>query len=224
MSPFFKKVASKIIIDVDTQANKLPTKPEMHPEAFYKNIRRIMAWSRVHKHNVVSTTLVKEEINYANDLQDIVPESYTGHRKLRYSTLANNICYSTSCNTDLPADLLQKYQQVIFEKMTIDPFQHPKADRLFTNIKFDEIYLIGTSAETSMLYTGLGLLLRNKNVFVVIDAICGEAPESTALEIRKIIAKGGKSITTEELIGKKSRLVGTPSAMRVKDIQIKAHI
>ena len=221
MTPFFKKKSSKIIIDVDTQANKMPTNPEMQPEIFYKNIRRIMAWARVHQHNVISTTLVKEEVHYANGSQNIIPETFTGHQKLRYTTLANNRRYSTSCNTDLPGDLLQKYQQVIFEKMTIDPFQHPKADRLLTNFNFDEVYLIGTSAETSMLYTGLGLLLRNKNVFVVDDAICGDGAESTALEIRKIITKGGKCITTNELVGKPSKLIGHPSAMCQKETSIK---
>ncbi len=50
---------------------------------------------------------------------------------------------ATDC-TDLPNDILERYDQVIFCKRQIDPFDEPRVDRMLTELEADEFILKNT--------------------------------------------------------------------------------
>jgi len=63
-----------------------------------------------------------------------------------------------------------EYDQVIFCKRCIDPFEEPRVDRMLTELEADEFILIGSLLEGAIKATALGLLARRKNVRVLVDA------------------------------------------------------
>jgi len=91
----------------------------------------------------------------------------------------------------------------------MDPFDEPRIDRLLSEVRAGEFFLIGTSAEGAVMATALGLLQRNKKVTVVVDAVGSHDKKESQIALRKMEAKGAKLIDTKSLAGTSHlRLVG----------------
>ena len=160
-------------------------------------IRRIMAWARRRNMSVISICLA----NPGNNGATSCIEGTNGQKKLRYSLLNSRISFAADGNTDLPQDILRKYQQVILHKRCIDPFDEPRIERLLTEIDVNEFIVIGANLESSVMATALGLLHRGKKVTLVTDAIGSSNKKQAELAQRKIYAKGAKLIEAKKLVG-----------------------
>ena len=124
-----------------------------------------------------------------------------GQRKIRYTLLNNRIVYPADGNTDLPTDLLQRYEQIILHKRCVDPFDEPRIDRLLSETRAEEFILLGASAEGAVKATALGLLQRGKNVTVVVDAVGIHDKKNAKMALRKMEAKGARMVETKKLAG-----------------------
>ena len=122
-------------------------------------------------------------------------------KKIRYSMLNNSIVFGPESRLDLPRHLLSDYHQIIFERRGGDPFGHPRTDRLLTELKTDRFIICGVGLESAVKEVALGLLCRNRNVSLVLDAIGSSTVSPNSLTIRKLEAKGAKLITTVGLTG-----------------------
>jgi nicotinamidase-related amidase len=96
---------------------------------------------------------------------------------------------------------LKDYDQVILHKRCTDPFDEPRIERLFTEIRAGEFILVGANAEDAVLATALGLLQRNKKVTVVIDAVGSRDSRAGALAMRKMQAKGAHIVEAKRIAG-----------------------
>ena len=164
------------------------------------NVRRMMAWARCNNVRVISTCEVYpnhngvKEVNYCIDGTD-------GQKKIRYTLLGNRASFPADGSTDLPANILRQYRQIILHKRCADPFSEPRIERLLSEVRADNFVLIGASAEGAVKAMALGLLQRGKKVSIVVDAVGLLNKREAKLALRKMGAKGAKLIETKKLAG-----------------------
>ena len=202
--PILTLKKKRILIDIDTQRDFFLADGQMcvrNHRLVLANIRRVMAWARREHVRMISTTL----IHYPHDHSD--PYCVTGTegiRKLRYTIRHNHIVFDADDKTDLPRENIHDFDQLILNKRTVDPFDEPRAERILTETKANEIVVIGGPAETAVLFTVLGLLTRGKNVTVVYDAVGSLEKGAAEVALRKMQAKGARLVDTRSLFGNSS--------------------
>ena len=163
-------------------------------------VRRTMAWARSRNIPIISTCEVYPDNNGGNAVGYCI-DGTDGQKKIRYTLLSNRMSFAADGSTDLPADLLRGYRQIILHKRCVDPFDEPRIERLLSEVRADEFILIGASAEGAVKATALGLLQRGKRVSVVVDAVGSRDKREAKLALRKMEAKGARLIKTKRLAG-----------------------
>ncbi|MHC4758023.1 MAG: isochorismatase family protein [Planctomycetota bacterium] len=190
----------RVIVDIDTQRcfleNNLKVQFNKNIKAL-TNIRRIIAWTRLKHIYVVSTIQLFSNNACFHNLQS---SDIGGLEKVRCTLRKRRIRFEATDCTDLPIEILRRYDQAIFCKRCIDPFEEPRADRMLTELEADEFILIGSLAEGAIKATALGLLARQKNVTVLVDAVLSVKKRPASLALRCIRARGGKLIETQKLL------------------------
>ena len=186
-----------VVVDIDTQRCFFSNsgKARVHnSETVLANIRRVIAWTRLKHIYVVSTKQVPV------CCCDFQRGNTNGLEKIGWTLRNRRTQYDATDCTDLPNEIVERYDQVIFCKRCIDPFEEPRVDRMLTELEADEFILIGSLVEGAIKATALGLLARRKNVRVLVDAIgtCNAKAEKRAL--RNMRAKGAKLSDTETLM------------------------
>jgi len=194
----------RILIDVDTQKDLIYS-DGINSKALLLNFRRLIAWARVNKYTVISTSLSRpiNDTYHDPETPHNCLEGTDGQKKIHYTNLPNRILFGPENRLDLPRNLIREYQQIIFEIRTEDPFAHPRADRLLTELRNDEYIVFGMGVEDTLKAMVLGLLTRRKKVFLVLDAV-GTAlnDHKKNLVLRQMEAKGAIPISTNKLTGK----------------------
>ena len=167
------------------------------------HIRRVIAWARTKGIPMVSTCEIYPNSNGNHDGNGTTycVDGTEGQKKIRYTILADRVCFPADGNTDLPRDILKQYKQVILHKRCVDPFDEPRIDRLLSDLRAGEFILIGASAEGAIKATALGLLQRGKNVTIVVDAVGAHDTTEAKLALRKMQAKGAKLVETRAIAG-----------------------
>lgn len=191
----------RVIVDVDTQNDFFVSDGKMcvrNHRRVLANIRRVMAWARRERTRVISTALVHQP-NDRRDPYCIV--GTPGARKVRYTLRYKRFIFEPDGTTDLPWDNLQQFDQLILYKRTIDPFDEPRAERVLTETRANEFIVIGGPTESAVLSTVLGLLIRQKSVLVVCDAIGSLDKNAAEVALRKMQAKGARLVDTRSLFG-----------------------
>lgn len=164
------------------------------------NIRRVMAWARYKEIRIISTCQVYPNNNGGSAVNHCL-DGTDGQKKIRYTLVDNRISFAADGNTDLPLDILRRYNQIILHKRCIDPFDEPRIERLLSEIRADNFILIGADTEGAVQAMALGLLQRGKRVAVVTDAIGSHDSREAEIALRKMQAKGAKLIETKNLAG-----------------------
>ena len=173
------------------------------------HIRRVMAWARAKNVPIISTCEVYPAENNGNGQPDYCIAGTDGQKKISYTILHNRISFPADGSTDLPRDMLRRYRQVVLSKRCVDPFEEPRIDRLLSEIRAAEFIVIGACAEDAVKATTLGLLQRDKNVTVVVDAVGAHHNHEAKMALRKMEAKGARLTDTKRLAGVSHlRLVG----------------
>jgi nicotinamidase-related amidase len=162
------------------------------------NIRRIMAAAR---HNHIPTISTAQVYNPTYSNPGFCLAGTDGPKKVSYTLRENCLRYPTSDSMDLPRDLLGRYDQVIFYKRSQDPFEEPRLDRMLTELRADELYLIGATAEGAVKATALGLLARGKKVTILTDAVGTRDRNAGNRAIREMAAKGAKLSKVTQVLG-----------------------
>lgn len=209
----------RILVDVDTQKDFFLADGAAcirNHRRVLANIRRVLAWARSRNLRVISTVQVYGGGN-GNNEHHYCLEGTTGQEKIRYTLLDNHTTFVADGNTDLPRDILRTYNQVIFNKRCLDPFDEPRIDRIFSELRADEFILIGACTEGAVRATALGLLQRGRKVTVITDALGSRDKGKAELALRKMQAKGAKLIEAKALAGVSHlRLVGVCSCEKCR--------
>jgi nicotinamidase-related amidase len=160
-----------------------------------------MAWARRRGIPVISTCEVYPEGNGHNGDPRYCIDGTDGQQKVPYTLLASRISFAADGNSDLPRDMLRRYQQIIFHKRCVDPFDEPRIDRVLSEVCAAEFVLMGAAAEGAVKAAALGLLQRDKKVTIVIDAVGYHDNREAKMALRKMEAKGAKLVETRRLAG-----------------------
>lgn len=194
----------RILIDVDTQKDFFLADGKAcvrNHRRVLANIRRVMAWTRRDQIRIISTVQCHNPNGHDGD---VCLSGTLGVCKVPYTLRNRRFTFDSGDTTDFSRDLLQKNDQLILCKRTIDPFDEPRAERILTEAKASEFVVIGGSTETSVLYTVLGLLTRGKSVTVLIDAVGSCEKSAAEIALRKMKAKGARLIEGKSLFGNSS--------------------
>ncbi len=171
-----------------------------------QNIRRVMAWARMKHVRVISTEQMYDESDREHPYCIIGTD---GCRKIPYTVRSNRITFAADGCTDLPRDILKNYDQIILHKRCVNPFDEPRADRVLGELQVSEFIIIGATAEEAVKATALGLLVRRKNVTILVDAVGSHDRASAEIALRQTEAKGAKLIETKAMLGSSClKLVG----------------
>lgn len=165
------------------------------------HVRRMMAWARRRDIPIISTCEVYPDNNGHNGDPSYCIDGTTGQHKIPYTLVPRRISFPADGSTDLPRDMLRRYQQVVLHKRCMDPFDEPRIDRLLSEVCAAEFVLIGASAEGAVKAAALGLLQRHKRVAVIVDAIGYHDSREAKMAFRKMEAKGARLIETRRLAG-----------------------
>ena len=201
-----RRKITRVFIDVDTQRDFMyPNGAAYLRQAaqIAPRLARLFSAARCNGYPVVSTTMCLRNNGNGNGngshCENGCIEGTNGQKKLAFSLLGRRVCFGPNGNTDLLPGLLRRYQQVIFEKRSSNPFDHPKFDRLLTGMMVSEYVVFGLVTEDAVKSTVLGLLARGKQVKLVIDATVGRDDHQADMALRLMLAKGARIITTQEL-------------------------
>ena len=190
----------RVLVDVDTQKDLFLSSGNAcvrNHRRVLANIRRALAWGRLHKIHLVSTVAIYP----AGNKHTYCCEGTDGAELLSYALRPRRTMYPADGSTDLHRDVFSKYSQVILEKRSSNPFDEPRAERLLTELRADEFIVVGGLAEEAVKSTVLGLLLRGKNVTVLVDAVGVHNRNKAEVAFRQMSAKGAKLIETKTLAG-----------------------
>ena len=207
-----KSRRKRILVDIDTQKDFLLAQGKAcirNHRRVLAHIRRVMAWARTQNIPIISTAEVYPNSN-GDSVIDYCIDGTDGQKKIRYTLFNDRVTFVADGNTDLPRDMLRRYKQIILHKRCVDPFDEPRIDRLLSEVRASEFYLVGTTLEGAVKMTALGLLQRGKQVTVIVDAVGSHNKKDAMLSLRKMETKGAKLIDTKKLAGTSHlRLVGT---------------
>lgn len=225
MRPALTLRRRRILIDVGTQRDLFTADGKAcirNHRRVLANIRRVMAWARKEHIRVISTVRVFNPAGSRFSTPYCVAGS-EGARKLRYTYLARSLVYPSDGYTDFPRDLFERYDQVIQEVRSDDPFEEPRADRILSEVKATDFLVIGAPIETSVKFLVLGLLLRRKNVIVLADAVGSLEKHASEIALRQMQAKGAKLLDSKAIVGvSRLKKVGTCSCDRCQGRMAKA--
>jgi len=105
-----------------------------------------------------------------------------------------------TADTSLPQQL-EKFQQILLEKQTLDIFESRHAAALVERLGTKpEFVVFGVVTEYCVRLAAKGLLQRGRRVSVVEDAIETLKPEDGARAISELRALGAKMITTDQAL------------------------
>jgi len=190
----------RVVVDIDTQRCFFSDNGKArlgNNQTVLDNIRRVITWTRLKHIYVVSTVRVPDNnVCYRNsrgsDINGLEKIDFTLHKK--------RTLFDASNSTDLPIQILEEYDQSIFCKRCVDPFEEPRADRMLTELEADEFILIGSFVEGAVIATALGLLARHKKVRVLVDATGSGNKRAARLALQHMKAKGAKLTNTQTLL------------------------
>lgn len=210
----------RVIVDVDTQKDFFLDEGRAcirNHRRVLANIRRVAAWARVRNVRMISTAQISFGGNggYCLDGTD-------GQKKVSYTLRNRHKVFAADGCTDMPRDIFAHYDQIILNKRCSNPFNEPRADRVFSELKVDEFIVIGAVTEDAVKSTVLGLLARRKHVTLLTDSIGSHNKEAAEVAIRQMEAKGAKLTDSKTVMGPSClRIVGACDCDRCQGRMVK---
>lgn len=105
-------------------------------------------------------------------------------------------------NFAVPASL-EKIQQVVLEKQTLDVFDNPNTDKLLARFPQEtEFVVFGVVTEFCVGLAAKGLLDRGRRVALVTDAIETIDPKEGERTLHELARRGARLITTDEALAR----------------------
>lgn len=120
--------------------------------------------------------------------------------KLACTLLPSRAVIESDNCLNVSLDIFARCQQVVFTKVSRDPFNHPKLDRLLTELPVRRYIVFGVPLEATVRMLVLGLILRKRNVTLIRDACGTFDAEEADMALRQLEVKGAEIVTTEKFL------------------------
>ena len=195
-----------VVLDLNTQCDFCRSdgaSPVLNIQDVVPALRRIVAWTKRNGVPVVSTIdshRLSELPDHGQPVHCV--DGSPGQRKVEFTVFPLRERVEFDNTLSVPLDLFKRCQQVIFRQRGEDLLNNPKADRFLTQIAASDFVVFGNTIEGAVKHLALGLVAREKQVTVVVDA-CGYWDRVAADQtLRQLDAKGVHLITMDELSGR----------------------
>ena len=194
----------RLVLDLETQRDFF------HPEgscyrpdslAVAWRICRLFSWVRSEGITVVSTLLrlPHGELGPMSASPHCITET-EGERKLLPTVLDRRINFGLRSVAHLPDNVLEDYQQLIFEKRHTDIFHHARLERLITEIGPSEVIICGAGVGQGVVEAAIGLRARHFDVVIAKDAVLDLVAPNQYMPVERMRAKGCLFHVTEDII------------------------
>jgi len=190
-------------MDIDTQRDFMLPSGSMYvpgAERLIPRLRKLFDCARLQKISVLSS----QDAHTPEDpeFQQFPPHCVKGTEGQQ--KLAETLLFRPKILENKPADLnfhdlVQKYQQVIVDKQTLDVFQNPIADKVLRALP-KHAFVFGVATEYCVRLAALGLRQRGVKTAVIIDAIRPVAADAGAKAIEEMRQAGVEFIETQALL------------------------
>ncbi len=194
----------RIVLDIETQRDFFdpdgacfgPSSP-----AVAGQIVRLFNWVRAERIPVVSTLLRlgRGELGPMGAHPHCI-DGTLGEQKLPRTILPNRINFGIRSITDLPHELFDRYQQLVFEKRDTDIFEHARIERLITELEPTTFVVCGAGVGQGIVEAVVGLRVRRFEVIVVADAILDTEAPNQYLPYERMKAKGAVFAPVSQII------------------------
>jgi nicotinamidase-related amidase len=207
----------RILLDVDVQRDFFaPDGSCYKPEALdaAKNIRRLFGWARKLQMPVLSTVLRVKD-GRRGPLAEVshCVEGTDGEKRLSGTLMRRYVDLGMRGSTDLPDDIFDRYQQVIIERRHSDIFQHPRAERLLTELNTHTFIVCGAGSAGGVVEAVIGLRQRNFKIILAADAILDLGDPRAEMAWLRMLAKGAVPMSTAEIILAQQQKRSVPSVL-----------
>jgi nicotinamidase-related amidase len=192
-----------VFVDMCTQRDYLASdgaQPIGNAEQVRSNLKKLMALARWAKLPILSCVDRRRPQETLGLPSASCVVGTSGQRKLACSLLPSRIHVEGDNCLCVSLNLLNEYQQAVFNKEHRDPFTNPKLDRLLTELPTRRFLVFGVSLETSVRLLTLGLMLRDRPVALIHDACGWWCPEQADMTLRQLAAKGCELVTVRQVI------------------------
>lgn len=208
------KFYERVLLDVETQQDFFaPGGSCYSPGAAepLKNIYRLFDWAKRESVPVVSTVL-RVRVNDRGPLAKTPHclDGSVGEQKMARTILPMRVNMGLLNTTDLPNDIFEHYQQIIFEKRDTDIFAHARAERMITELPLTTFVICGAGVARSIAQAAIGLRTRGFSVILAEDAAIDLGDPMAAMARMRMEAKGVVFAKTSDLILPVPRRRATP--------------
>jgi len=194
----------RILLDMETQRDFFAPggscyTPETGRAA--RNIVRLFGWVRRSRMPVLSTVL-RVRCSEQGPLASVphCVEDTEGEQKLPQTILRSCINLGLRNTTDLPEDIFDRHQQVIFEKRDTDIFRHARCERLISQLDTGTFILCGAGVAKGIMQAAIGLRQLNFAVILAEDAVADLGDDRAEMAYRCMEAKGVIFAPTEQIV------------------------
>jgi len=194
----------RFLLDMETQHDFFVRGGSCYREGASEAAKRIyalFAMARTARIPVISTVL-RVRATQLGPLADVPHciDGTRGERKLAGTVLRRRINLGLRNTTDLPPDLLERYQQVIVEKRHTDILKHARLERLITRIGHGTFLLCGAGVAGGLAEAAIGLRSRGFQVIVAADAVLDLGHLDASMARRRMKAKGSLFLPTRQIV------------------------
>jgi nicotinamidase/pyrazinamidase len=191
------KTHPQIFVDVDTQNDFLDPNGALFIRSgleILDNLGRLTAYARRRRVPVLSSACAhgEDDAEFSQFPRHCVTDTW-GQLKLACTLLPRRVRVSAHLPVAHPAELLDRWQQVILEKTEFDVFSNPNADEMVNDLTAERFVVYGVATDYCVKAWVEGLLKRGKKVVLLSDTIRAVDPWKGE-EIVRGLCKNGATL------------------------------
>ena len=165
------------------------------------NIRRLFKWARRRGIPVLSTMLrLRPGSRGPMAEAPHCIEGTNGAKRISRTLLNRYIDFGVRASTDLPGDIFEQFQQVIVEKRCTNIFDHPRLERLVTELSAETFIMCGAGSAQGIVQAVVGLRHRKFEIVLAADAIVDLDDPDAEMAWMRMLAKGAVPLAVDEII------------------------
>ncbi len=200
----YRRTPERILLDIETQKDFFEVDGSCYvagSSVVATRIYRLFDWARIEGVQVVSTVLRNRPGERSSMATvDHCVDGTRGEQKLERTILDSCINLGMRNSTDLPLDLFDSHQQVIFEKRNTDIFLHARIERLITELGRSTFMICGAGVTGPIAQAAIGLRMRGFAVVLASDAVVDFGDPEADMAYRRMLAKGVVFARTSQIV------------------------
>ena len=209
----------RILLDMEVQTDFFCSSGRFYSKKngqTLKQIKELLRWAKTQSVPVISTLLRTAS---GTDGPNYCIEGTPGELRVPRTVLPNHIAFGTRRTTDLPQDILDHYQQVLFEKRDTNALSNLRIERLLTQLNGNATFILcGAGLANGIAQTAIALRSRKFGVILARDAVADLGDPNAEMAMLRMLAKGviccptAKIIAPPKPVKRKRRLRTTRTA------------